>query len=65
MNFNPSAVISVDSEVGEEEYGEAEDHRAKLRVYPALLKIQLCWKAWLKLISLGDTVAACYQVQHV
>lgn len=42
MNFNPSAVISVDSEVEEGEYREAEDHHVKLSFYSDFLKSQLC-----------------------
>lgn len=38
VNFNPAAVISEGSEVGEEGAGEAKHHHANLSVYPALLK---------------------------
>lgn len=36
VNFNPAAVISEGSEVGEEGDGEAKHHRANLSVYPTL-----------------------------
>lgn len=45
VNFNPAAVISVGSEIGEEGDGEAKDHRRNLSFYPAFLKNQLCLSA--------------------